>query len=332
MSDHPATARRSQIIFAFLCVYFFWGATYTAARVGVQLVPAALLAGVRLAIGSCLMLSFCALRGKKLLGTPREMKRLLLLGALLLFGGNVGLVWAEFYLPSGFSALLVAVVPIYVAIMEWLLPGGERLRLRGQLGIILGFVGLAILIWPSVRQRVLTALFRHAHIAGQPDSSRQILAIIVLLLGAFSFTCGSVLSRRSRLTLDPLVCAGWEMLVASVCDLTVGTAFHQWSHAHWTHTAIAAIGYLILFGSLGGFTAYIWLLSHVPVAKLATYAYVNPIVAVLIGAVLLGERLQPYEYLGMAVTLFAVFLVTSSQMASGRPTAEIECVPIEAEA
>ena len=132
-------------------------------------------------IGGSLMLAFCAVRGKRIFGTAREMKRLLLLGALLLFGGNVGLVWAEFYLPSGFAALLVAVVPIYVALVEWILPSGERLRLRGQVGLLLGFVGLGILVWPS------------AH-GGLHGDTRQLVAIGILLLGAFSFTCGSVLA------------------------------------------------------------------------------------------------------------------------------------------
>lgn len=319
MSSSQRSAPQWQILSAFCSVYIFWSATYAASRIGVQYVPAPLLAGVRLVLGGCLMLSFCALRGKKILGSAREMRRLLLLGALLLFGGNVGLVWAEYYLPSGFAALLVAVVPIYVAIVEWLLPSGERLRVRGQVGLVLGFLGLAILVWPSLHH-------------GLRGDARQVLAIVVLLLGALSFTCGSVLARRSPLSLHPLVCAGWEMLVASACDLSLGTALRQWRVAQWNHTSIAAVGYLLLFGSLAGFSAYVWLLAHVPVAKVATYAYVNPAVAVLIGAIFLGERLQPNEYAGMAVTLLAVFLVTSSSMRSGRPAAEVKCIAVEAEA
>ncbi len=318
MLKSDSSAARSQIIFAFLCVYIFWSATYAAARIGVQWVPAPLLAGMRLVIGGSLMLAFCAVRGKRIFGTAREMKRLLLLGALLLFGGNVGLVWAEFYLPSGFAALLIAVVPIYVALVEWILPSGERLRLRGHIGLALGFTGLGILVWPSVR-------------SGLHGNTLQIVAIGVLLLGAFSWTCGSVLARRSHLSLHPLVCAGWEMIVASVCNLTLGTYLHEWSRAHWNRASIAAVGYLIFFGSLAGFSAYIWLIAHVPVAKVATYAYVNPIVAVMIGVVFLGERLHFNEYFGMGITLFAVFLVTSSSMHSGRSAAEIECSPVAAE-
>lgn len=319
MSSTSRTAPPWQILSAFCSVYLFWSATYAASRIGVHFVPAPLLAGVRLAVGGCLMLAFCTVRGKKIFGTVREMRRLLLLGVLLLFGGNVGLVWAEFYLPSGFAALLVAVVPIYVALIEWMLPGGERLRVRGQAGLALGFLGLGMLVWPSL----------HHSLRGD---ARQMAAIVVLLLGALSFACGSVLARRSQISLHPLVCAGWEMLVACACDLALGTALHEWSRAHWNRTATTAVVYLILFGSLAGFSAYIWLIAHVPVAKVATYAYVNPAVAVLIGALFLGEHLLPNAYAGMAVTLLAVFLVTSSQMRSGRSTAEMECIAVEAEA
>lgn len=311
MDSSPAsTPPRYRILLAFGCVYIFWGATYTAARFGVHLVPAPLLAGVRLCIGGCLMLTFNVVRGQRIWGSFANMRRVFLLGVLLLFTGNVGLVWAEFYLPSGFSALLVAIVPVYVAIIETLLPDGERLRARGQIGLVLGFIGLAILAWPS------------AH-TGLHGDRQEILAIGVLLLGALSFAGGSILSRHSRLPLDPLVCAGWEMLVAGVCDLILGTVLHDWRYAHWNRDSISAIAYLIVFGSLMGFSSYIWLLKNVPVAKVATYAYVNPMVAVLLGVLLLGEHLQPYEWAGMVAILFAVFLVTSSKIDSGSRSEEV---------
>jgi drug/metabolite transporter (DMT)-like permease len=266
--------------------------------------PAPVLAGVRLSIGGCLMLAFARFTGKPIWGGAAEMRRIFLLGVLLLFTGNLGLVWAEFYLPSGLAALLVAIVPVYVASIELLLPRGERLRTRGQIGLALGFLGLAILAWPSAR-------------TGLRGDRHDILAIAVLLLGALSFASGSVLSRHSKLTLDPFVCAGWEMLVASFCDVLLATGLRDWSHARWDRDSISAIAYLIVFGSLIGFTSYTWLLQKVPVAKVATYAYVNPVVAVILGALILGERLQANEWLGMAIILPAVFLVTSSRMQPG---------------
>ncbi len=305
---------RYRILLAFACVYIFWGATYTAARFGVHLMPAPVLAGVRLSIGGCLMLSFAALRGKRIWGPVREMRRIFLLGVLLLFTGNVGLVWAEFYLLSGLSALLVAIVPVYVALIELMLPKGERLRIRGQIGLVLGFIGLAILAWPS------------AH-TGLHGDRHEIFAVGVLMLGALSFASGSILSHHSKLTIDPFVCAGWEMLIASICDLVLATCLREWGHAQWDRDSISAIAYLILFGSLAGFTSYTWLLQNVPVAKVATYAYVNPMVAVLLGALLLGERLQGNEWFGMVIILLAVFLVTSSRLQPGHGEPELKEAP-----
>lgn len=306
-----SSARRYQILLAFGCVYTFWGATYTAARFGVLLVPAPLLAGVRLAIGGCLMLLIGTMRGKRIWASVTEMRRIFLLGALLLFTGNVGLVWAEYYLPSGLSALLVAIIPVYVAIVELLLPNGERLRSRGQIGLVLGFSGLAVLAWPSAR-------------TGLHGDKHQIIAVIVLLLGALSFASGSVLSRHTKLTLDPFVCAGWEMLAASVCDLVLATSLREWGHAQWNRDSISAIAFLVVFGSLMGFSSYTWLLQNVPVAKVATYAYVNPTVAVLLGAMMLGERMLGNEWAGMAIILLAVYLVTTSKMQPGHGAPVLE--------
>ena len=156
------------------------------------------------------MLAFMALRGKRLIGSMQEMRRFLLLGVLMLFFGNVGLVWAEYYLPSGLAALLVAIIPVYVAVIEWMMPHGERLRMRGQIGLVMGFIGLAIFAFPSAR-------------TGLRGDWHEFVAIVVLLLGALSFSIGSVWSRGTRFSLDPFVCAGWEMLAASFCDVVVAT-------------------------------------------------------------------------------------------------------------
>ncbi|HTU50007.1 MAG TPA: EamA family transporter [Acidobacteriaceae bacterium] len=309
-------ASSSAVMFAFACVYICWGATYTAARLGVHFVPAPALAGVRLLIGGSLMLGFMALRGKRLLGSMREMRRLFILGVLMLFFGNVGLVWAEFYLPSGLAALLVAIIPVYIAVIEWLMPHGERLRTRGEIGLVLGFIGLVVLAFPSARN-------------GFHGDWHQLVAIVVLLLGALSFSFGSVWSRGTRFSLDPFVCAAWEMLAACVCDLVVATVRHQWGRATWNNESVSAIAFLILFGSLTGFSAYTWLLQNVPVSKVATYAYVNPMVAVLLGAIVLGERLHGNEWIGMVMILVAVFLVTSSKMQPDHEVSEIESMATE---
>ena len=316
------------IFLAFGSVYLCWGATYTAMSIGVRLLPATILAGTRMMAGAFIMLTFCALCGKHLIYSRGVMARLGLCGVLLLFGGNIGLVWAERYLASGLAALIVAVVPLYVAVIESLLPGGERLRLRGIAGLAMGLLALVALLWPSFHAAIQT----HRPAAPSHGRPTQLLAAFVVLLGAASWASGSVLFRRLRLPVDPLVAAGWEMLAAGLCNLLVATATWRWSLAEWNTQSIGAIGYLVLFGSLLGFSCYIWLIHHVAVAKVATYAYVNPVVAVILGAVVLGEHLQPTEYFGMVAVVCAVALVTSSQMKSGRSAAEIEIGPVEHEA
>lgn len=322
-SSRSSSPTRFAILLAFGSVYLCWGATYTAMSIGVHLLPATILAGTRMIIGAAIMLTFCALRGKQLFYSRGIMAQLGLLGVLMLFGGNLGLVWSENYLASGLAALIVAVIPLYVAVIESLLPSGEQLRPRGMVGLGLGLAALVALLWPSFHAAIET------HGGGRP---MQIIAALVVLLGALSWATGSVLFRRLRLPVHPLVAAGWEMLAAGLCNLLLATVTWQWPRAVWNRDSVGAVGYLVLFGSLLGFSCYIWLIHHVPVAKVATYAYVNPVVAVILGDLVLREHLQPTEYVGMAAVLCAVALVTSSQMKSGRSAAEIEVGPVEHEA
>lgn len=319
-STQPA---RATILLAFSSVYLCWGATYTAMSIGVRLLPAPILAGTRMLAGAAIMLGFCGLTGKQLLHSRRVMGWLGLLGAMMLFLGNVGLVWSEKYLPSGLAALIVAVTPLYVAGIESMLPHGEKLRRRGLAGLALGLAALLALLWPS---------FHAAVESGSRMGWMQLLAAMVVLLGALSWATGSVMFRRMQLPVHPFVAAGWEMLAAGVCNLALATVLWQWRHAEWTPRSVGAVGYLVLFGSLLGFSCYIWLIHHVPVAKVATYAYVNPMVAVILGVLILGEHLQPTEYVGMAAVLGAVALVTTSRMRSGKTAAEIGVGPVEREA
>lgn len=319
MTESPGKPARLSIVLAFLSLYFCWSATYTAMRVGVELLPATVLAGVRLILAATIMLAFCALRGKRVFYSRHVMARLALLGVMLLFGGNIGLVWSENYLSSGLAALIAAVIPLYVVLIESAVPNGDRLRAQGYFGLGLGFCALVALLWPSL----------WIGIEGHP---MQILAITAILVGAFSFAAGSVLSRRMKLPVDFLVAAGWEMLAAGAVNIFFATLFWRWPHAVWNWRSVDCVGYLVLFGSLVGFGSYIWLIAHVPVSKVATYAYVNPMIAVLLGAVVLHEKLAPTEYIGMVAIIISVALVTSSKLSSGKEAAEIECTAIESEA
>lgn len=313
------TASVASIVIAFACLYIFWGTTYTAIRVGVTFIPALLLAGVRFLISGVILLGWCRWRGMKIAHPPRALFNEALVALLLLGCSNVSLVYAEKTLPSGLAALSYAVIPLYVALVEMSLPGGETLSLRGWLGILLGFAGLAGLLLPSVR----TAL------AG---SSSVSWALVALLGGAFSWTVGSIYSRHARRAVPVFVAAGWQMLFAGLFDTALGTALGEWPQAHLNRAAAISLLYLITGGSLIGYTAFVFLLEHVPVAKVTTYTWVNPLIAVLAGAFLLHERLVSTELAGMVAIVAAVILLTTSQIrAKGKPHSieELEQLPAD---
>jgi len=318
MSSSQAKPSRLWIVLALLTVYFCWSATYTAMSIGDTMLPATVFAGVRMLIAAVIVLGFCILRGRRVLFERAIMGRLMLLGIMLLFGGNIGLTWSEKYLPSGLAALIVAVVPLYVAVIELMSPRGDRLRPQGYFGLALGFLALIALLWPSFR-------------GGLKGHPMQILAIIAILLGALSWASGSILSRRMNLPVDPLVAAGWEMLAAGVANVFFATVFWRWPHAVWNWRSLGSMGFMVLFGSLLGFNCYIWLIAHVPVSKVATYAYINPLLAVVLGAIVLHEKLVSTEYVGMVVILISVALVTSSKLSRvGGMASEVATVESQA--
>jgi drug/metabolite transporter (DMT)-like permease len=236
-----------------------------------------------------------------------------LIGVLLLGGGNVGLVYAEKTVPSGLASLVLAVIPLFVALLEMALPGGEPLPARGWLGMMLGFAGLAALVWPSLR-------------SGLAGDLTRLLALAALLAGALSWTVGSVLSRRARLPVNSFVAAAWQMLAAGAFNTAIGSGLGLWPQFHLTARAAGSLAWLVTGGSLLGYTGYIYLIEHVPVGKVASYAYVNPVVAVLLGIFLLHERPEPAEFAGMAGVVVAVFLLTTAQVRAKRKPQPVEAL------
>ena len=296
-----AISRRLKVIIAFALVYVFWGSTYLGIRVAVERVPPVFLAGVRFTISGSLMLACCALTGRSVRVSRRQLAALAVVGFLLLGVSNVGLAWSELYVPTGLAALIVAVVPIWFLLVErWLLPSHDRATRSAIGGVALGAAGVAVLFWPKV--------------AGAEQLGwMQLVACVTLLGSSFCWAFGSVLSRRWKVAVDPLTAAGWQMLSAGIIDFILGLALGQHRRAVWNATGIAAIAYLVVFGSLVGYSAYIWLLRHVPTSKVATYAYVNPVVAVLLGWFFLGESVDRFILAGAAIIVPAVALVTRAE-------------------
>jgi drug/metabolite transporter (DMT)-like permease len=309
-SQTKESSHRLKVIVSFALVYVFWGSTYLAIGItDAEGLPPLVMCALRFLIAGPLMMAACSLMGRPVRVTRQQAARLAALGCLLLVGGNGGLAWAEQYVPTGFAALVVAITPIWFVLLEAFVFRGDRLSRRGVVGVLLGIAGIAVLFWPKFEYRATLG-------------TMQLLAASTLLCSSFSWAVGSVLSRKWQLSVDPFVATAWEMTAAGVAHLVLATVTGQWSHAVFSRRAMGATLYLVVFGSWVGYSAYIWLLKHVPTPKVATYAYVNPIVAVFLGWVILHERVDVYILLGSAVIVVAVALVTTAQVHS---QAEEQC-------
>jgi drug/metabolite transporter (DMT)-like permease len=296
-----AISHRLRVIVAFALVYVFWGSTYLAIRVAVEHVPPILMAGIRFSISGSLLLAFCAATGRGVAVGRERLVKLALIGFLLLAVSNAILAWAELYVPTGLAALIVAVVPIWFLLVErFVLPTGYRVPVSGLAGIALGLAGMVVLLWPKL-------------VATHDLGAWELAASLGLLASSFCWAFGSVLSRRWHLQVDPLVASAWQMTFAGLIDGTVGLLLGQQHQASWKAAGVGAVLYLVVFGSWVGYSAYIWLLRHVPTAKVATYAYVNPIVAVFLGWLVLGESVDGYILAGAAIIVPAVALVTRAE-------------------
>jgi drug/metabolite transporter (DMT)-like permease len=315
----PALSQKTRIAAAFACVYFFWGSTYGAIHIaGLHLAPP-LVGATRSFFSTILLCGICLARGTSLRVPMRVAWRLALVGILFLTVNNLMLVWAETKVASGFAALVVAMIPIFVALIETVLPGGERLNLRGWLGTLLGALGMLVLLWPTLHRT-----------ASGGANQRSLFGFALLIAAALSFATGSVLSRRFHFRVDTFVATAWQVAAAGVVNLILATAGGCFRTAHWTVGGILAIAFLAVFGTVVGLTAYTYLVQHVAVTKVSTYAFVNPIVAILIGAALFHERLAPAELAGTVLIIAAVATVILSRTKSASipsdPTLE---VPIE---
>jgi len=294
-----------KVVTAFALVYVLWGSTYLAMRIVVENIPPAMMGAMRFLGSGAIMMAYCFFSGRKISVSRADFIRLATIGVLLLSTGNVMVAWGEQYVPSGLAALVVAVVPIWVAIIETWILKSDRLSSRGVLGLVCGLAGLAVLLWPKLS-------------ASGDIGRRELLGCAALIWAALSWASGSILSRRSKLSVDPFTATAWEMSIAGTVNLLASLAMGDPARTVLTARGLGAIAYLITGGSLIGFTAYIWLLEHVPTAKVATYAYVNPIVAVLLGALILNETVDRYILAGTAVIVAGVALVTTSKIHAGQ--------------
>jgi drug/metabolite transporter (DMT)-like permease len=305
---------RFAVIVAFGLVYFFWGSTYLAIDIAVERIPPALMCGIRFLIAGVFMLAFCGLRGRNIFFNARQLGQMAVVGVLLLMGGNLTLSYAERHVASGLAALIVAVTPLFFLVLDSLLLGDHHVSRRGKAGLALGVAGLAVLLWPSL---TTTTTFGRV----------QLWASISLLGGSFSWALGSVLAKRWKSAeVDPFSATAWQMIAAGVANMLWAVSAGDFSRVVWTRRGIGATVYLIVCGSWIGYTAYIFLLNHVPTAKVSTYAYVNPVVAVFLGWLVLREAVDGYILAGSAIVVASVILVTSAQVTKKPAVEELAMV------
>ncbi len=306
---------RWRVILAFALVYVFWGSTYLGIRVAIEHVPPLLMTGVRFSVAGSLMLAYCAWAGRGVRLSALQTARVAVIGILLLSIANVVLAWAEETVPTGLAALIVSVVPLWFLVLETWVFHGPRTSSKGHIGLLLGIGGIAVLLWPK-----LTATSALGH--------KQFFAAVCLIGSSFVWSLGSALSKRWQTGIDPFTASGWEMLFAGILNIGLGLLTGAHHHAHWTASGLGAIAYLIVCGSWVGFSAYIWLLQNVPMSKVATYAYINPVVAVFLGWLVLRERIDGYIWFGSVIVISAVALVTSAEI-KPRPGVEERLPAVE---
>jgi drug/metabolite transporter (DMT)-like permease len=292
---------RFAVILAFGLVYLFWGSTYLAIDIAVQTIPPALMCGVRFSIAGVVMLAVCAATGRRIWYSARQIALASVVGILLLMGGNLTLSWAELSVPSGLAALIVAITPLWFLVLDSLLLGHHRISWRGKAGLALGIVGLFVLFWPELHST-------------SSMGRRELWASIALLGGSFSWALGSVLSKRWQSGMDVFSATGWQMVAAGAANFAFSLMMEDMSRVRWTPRGAGAVAYLVVCGSWIGYSAYIWLLEHVPTSKVSTYAYVNPVVAVFLGWLILHERVDRFIVMGSVIVVLAVILVTSAKV------------------
>jgi drug/metabolite transporter (DMT)-like permease len=288
---------RGKALIAYLVVCVVWGSTYLAIRVGVGVLPPFLFAGLRFLLAGLLLLGVALALGDTLPKRPVDWRTQAIVGVLLLAGGNAFVVWAEQYTASGVASIFVVTVALWMAFFDAIIPGGSGdLSWRVVTGLLLGFLGTALLVGASPAE-ILRADLRGP---------------IALTGASASWSLGSVYSKRHRTETSPYVGAAIQMIAGGAATAFVGTLLREWGRWHLTSRGAGAMAYLVVFGSILGYSAYTYALRHASPTIVGTYAYVNPVIAVLLGWLMLQEPVSARTFVAMALILGAVVWIQFS--------------------
>jgi drug/metabolite transporter (DMT)-like permease len=297
---NPPAAHRpplALLIAAFAAVYLIWGSTYLAIKYAIETLPPFLMAGMRFTLAGLLVYGWMRLRQHAPAPTRVHWRSAFNVGGLLLLGGNGLICWAELHVPSGLAALLVATVPMWMVILDWLFTRGPRPTVAIAVGLVIGLLGVLVLVNPIALK----------------DQPIHPLGAAAILAACLSWSIGSLYSRAAPLPRQVMLTVGMEMIGGGALLLIVGSLRGEWSQVNLealSFKSIAAFAYLVVIGALVGYTAYIWLLQVASPAAVSTYAFVNPVVAVLLGWVADGEPMGPRVVIASALIVGAVALIT----------------------
>src|ERR1044072_1219139 len=299
------------VVIAFATVYLVWGSTYFFIQRAVETIPPFILGAIRFLIAGGLLLGWCAIKGEKLFNWA-HIKPALVSGLLMLFIGNGAVIWAETSLPSSLVAVLVSSAPIWFVVLDkpkW----KENLTSRNTIaGLIVGFIGVILLFSEQTSKALGTG------------NGHQVIGLIVLIIGAMAWAGGSLYSKYKSTSKSATVNTAWQMMAAGIAFVPGSFFNNEWSSFHVqavTTSSWLSLVYLITMGSLAGFSAYVWLLQVRSATQVSTYAYVNPVVAVLLGVLFANETMTGLQITGLAVILLSVLLINLAKYRSEKKAA-----------
>ncbi|MCX6057645.1 MAG: EamA family transporter [Chloroflexi bacterium] len=289
---------KSKIWLALIALYLVWGSTYFGIKVAIETIPPFFHAGVRFLISGIILVAWQRAAGQQM-PTRKQWISTAIIGSLLLLGGNGLVSWAEQFIPSGIAALIIASVPLFLVAAEAIRPNGVKPNWQSIVGLLIGFVGIYVLINPA---------------EASTGTGLNIYGVAALLSACLLWATGSVYSKSADLPKSALMSTGAQMLMGSIGLFIVSLAtgeLHGWNPAEVSTRSMIGLGYLITIGSIVGFGSYTWLLQNAPISLVATYAYVNPIVAILLGVWLGHETLEPRIGLATAIIIGSVIFINS---------------------
>jgi drug/metabolite transporter (DMT)-like permease len=315
-----ANSKRIRIIIAFAVVYIIWGSTYLGILFAIQSIPPFLMAGARFVLAGLIMFGIARIEGP-LRSTWPEWRTSIIVGACLLLGGNGGVTVSEKFIETGLASLIVATVPIYITLLGWLFGMTPRPTALVWLGLAGGFVGVGILLGPALR-------------FSGGGNHHPLIGMSILLTGSFFWSAGSLYSRKAKHPASPFFAAAQQMFCGGALLTLVGFFAGEpkrFDPANITPLSLGAFAYLVLIGAIVGYTAYFWLLRNCDPAKVATYAYVNPVVAVLLGTLFAHETVTLRTLVAAILIIGSVALIITVQqlksklMPSVTAAIETEC-------